>query len=227
MSDGIEVYPVVEPTGDKIYRITEAIASLVPAGQPILHSLIAPPIQKRTELWIADTEARLLALEQGGEVDIAALLNNEVFDALVLKCIQAVATTSQAEKLEYLKTFVTSLAKMPDIQEDETYILFGILSEFTPSHVMALKFYCQPEEYANQIALLSSAAPKASQAQGGELAQIFGGDPEYWQSIFSTASGKFVLSVLTTPVQCNATIRKTISGRGTKLGLKLLSLISS
>jgi hypothetical protein len=143
----------------------------------------------------------------------------------VLKSIQAVATTSQAEKLAYLKSFVISLAGEPNLEEDEIHILFGILNEFTPSHIRAVDFYINPEKYSSEISRLSGAAPRASQAQGGELAQVFGGEPEYWQSIFSTASGKFVVSALTTSVKCNATLERKISGRGTELGKKLLSLI--
>jgi hypothetical protein len=226
MADGTEVYPKLEPVRDKVYRIAEAVSSLVPAGQAVLHSLITPPIQRRTEQWIQETEERLSALEESGEVDITSLAQSEVFSAIVLKSIQAVATTSQDDKLQHLKSFVTSIAKQPEIEEDEIHILFGILNDFTPSHVLALRFYSEPEHYANEISRLSSAAPKASQAQGGELAQVFGGDPEYWQSIFSTASGKFVVNAHKTSVKCNATTERTISGRGTQLGIKLLNLIS-
>jgi len=44
--DNVEVYPAVEPGEDKIYRLAEAAASVIPAGQQMLHSLIASPIQK-------------------------------------------------------------------------------------------------------------------------------------------------------------------------------------
>ncbi|EPE2211381.1 hypothetical protein ACSG4G_004665, partial [Vibrio parahaemolyticus] len=226
MASNNEVFPKVEPKEDKLYRVAEAAFSFFPAGLVVLQSLITPPIQKRTEKWINETERRLSALENSGEINVAALIENEAFSALVLKCIQAVATTSQEEKLNYLRNFVISIAKLPNFEEDEVYILFGILNEFTPSHIMAVNFYSYPNLYSDKISKLSSTAPKASQPQGGELAQVFGGDPEYWQSIYSTASGKFVVSFQTVLVQCNETTKKKISGKGTELGFKLLKLIS-
>lgn len=47
--DSTDVYPVIEPAEDKVYRLAEVVTSLIPTGQAMLHALIAPPIKKRME----------------------------------------------------------------------------------------------------------------------------------------------------------------------------------
>ncbi|WP_299775527.1 hypothetical protein [uncultured Pseudoteredinibacter sp.] len=226
MKKEVDVYPDLEPEEDKIYRLAEAVTSLIPAGQVMLHSLISPPVQRRMESWIASVEDRLADLASTGDIDLALIKNKEEFSALVLRSIQTASVTSQQEKLNYLENFIVNVARVPEVSEDELYVLLSILNEFTPSHIRVLHFYAHPEEYASKIVNVPSDAPPNNQAQGRELAIVFGqGDAEYWQSVFWLVSGHHVVTNHTSPVKAAMPVEKTVSGRATRLGLKLLNMV--
>jgi len=226
MIEDNEVYPLLEPKEDKIYRLAEAVTSIVPAAQVVLHSLITPPVQKRMKLWIEHVENRLEKLESDGLIDFEELLHRESFSALVLRTIQSAAITSQKEKLLSLENFLVNIAKTPNIDEDELYILLGILTEFTPSHIKVLEFYSNPSLYSEKIKHVPTGSPPNNQAQGRELAVVFKqGDTEYWQNIFWGTSGRHVVTNHTTTVDKNRYDSRTVCGNVTRLGLKLLSLI--
>lgn len=227
MNKDVDVFSVVEPAGDKIYRLAEAITSLIPTGQAMLHSLISPPVQKRMELWIASVDERLIELAGSKEIDIEKLANKQEFSALVLRSIQTAAITSQSDKLAYLKNFIINVARNSDAEEDELYVLLNVLNEFTPSHIKVLHFYAKPESYSSKISKVPTIAPPNNQAQGRELSIVFEhGDAEYWQNIFWAVSGRHMVTNHTSSVRDNIVQDRTVSGAATRLGLKLLNMVS-
>ncbi|WP_101757324.1 hypothetical protein [Oceanicoccus sp. KOV_DT_Chl] len=227
MNKDVDVFPDVEPEGDKVYRLAEAVTSLIPAGQAVLHSLISPPVQKRMEAWVASVEQRLIVLANSDKIDLEQLANKQEFSALVLRSIQTAAITSQNDKLTHLKNFIINVALKSDANEDELYVLLDILNEFTPSHIKVLHFYSKPELYTNKIAKVPNTSPPNNQAQGRELSIVFEqGDVEYWQNIFWAVSGRHVVTNHTTSVKANLVQPQTVSGTATHLGLKLLDMVS-
>ncbi|EHW0642898.1 hypothetical protein K1B32_004474, partial [Vibrio parahaemolyticus] len=148
MTQFTKVNPDVEPASDKLYRLAEAAVSIVPTGQTVLHSLISPPIHKRMEKWMAEVENKLIELEQASKLSFLELQSDPKFSALFLKAAQAAASTSQPEKLDFLKNFIVNISLQPDISEDELYLLFNIISEFTPSHIRLVQFYSNPNLYS-------------------------------------------------------------------------------
>lgn len=226
MTEPVEVYPNVEPTVDKLFRVAEAMTSLIPCGQQVLHSLITPPVQARTKSWMESVEVRLKELSNAGEIDFQKITNSPQFSALTLRAIQNAAISSQDEKLHYLKNFVVNLARVPSVSEDELYILLDILGEFTPSHVKALMFYAYPERFSTQIGSIPTGAPPQNLSQGRELYVVFEtGDPEYWQTIFLGVSGRHLVTSHTAVVKVSAILEREITGRSTQFGMKFLKMI--
>lgn len=229
--DNLEVYPVVEPTEDKVYRLVEAATSLIPAGQQMLHSLIASPIQKRMEAWIKQTEEKIISLEKEGKIDIKDLESRPEFSALLLRTIQAAAVTSQEEQLDNLRNFIINISLKPDLSEDEMFIILEIIKDFTPSHVRVLHFYDSPSAYMQQIIELQQAIAKRAVSvptgnpQGLELSAVFGdGDPDYWLNIFNIVQSKHLI------VNHTATIDPKspdiiVQGKSTDFGKKVISMI--
>ena len=142
-----------------------------------------------------------------------------------MKAIQIAAVTSQEDKLRQLQNFVLNISISPQENEDELFIILSIIDELTPSHIKALHFYCYPEMYGNEISRLPHGAPNMHAVQGGELSHVFGGNIEFWQNVFSTAELKNLVSPRTTVVRCNAVTTRSVSGKCTSLGVKLLNMV--
>ena len=232
MNEKTAVYPDVEPTGDKIYRLAEAAASLLPAGQVLLSSLISPPIQNRMQTWVASVEKRITKLESKGLIDYQSLTASPEFSALLLRSLNATAINSQKEKLSFLENFLVNIALNPKIEEDEVYVLHGILSDSTPSHIKALSFYQNPKKHIVKLKEIyerrNFGYPDKNRKQGWELFHVLGvGDIEYWQNIFSTNCQHNILKPAEMKVDPGCANGFVIHGSMTTLGGKLLSLIEN
>jgi hypothetical protein len=230
MDDDTIVFPPVEPAPDKVYRLAEALTSLIPAGQSVLHSLISPPIHNRLEAWISKVETRLVELESKGLINYQELSKRQEFSALVIKTVQAVAVTSQQEKLRGLENFLMNVAMNPNLEEDELYILHNAISEFTPSHIKVLEFYARPILYLQGVKHMfeQKMPPRTKTPQGWELSHVFGyGDMEYWQNIFWMVSAHQVLTNKESRVSPGSISSPPLHGSVTPLGEKLLSIIDS
>lgn len=226
MSKEVVVYPDVEPEGDKIYRLAEAALSLIPAGQPILHSLISPPVQTRMEKWVSSVEARLLELEREKKISFNELVTRSDFSALALRCIQAAAITSKEDMLIVFKNFIVNAALLPNADEDEVLIMQSMLSDFTPSHIKVLHLYSQPELYLSKLLELGSSAPPTNGKQGRELHHCFrNGSPEFWQNVYLSLSGKHLV-VANVQLVKSTLHHYELSSRLTPIGNKLISLIT-
>jgi len=226
----IEVYPAVEPTGDKVYRLVETVTSVVPAGQQMLHSLIAPPIQKRMESWIKKTEEKLKILEENKKIDLNELNSRPEFSALLLRTIQAAAVTSQDEQLANLRNYILNVSLKPDISEDEAFIFLEVIKDLTPSHVRVINFYNSPENYLDKIIELQQGTvkgiikPRGNIPQGQELSHVFGyGEPEYWYNIYNIVEGKHLIVSLDQGIKGSPDL--TVRGQSTEFGRKILSMI--
>ncbi len=226
----VEVYPALEPTEDKVYRLAEAATSVIPAGQQLLHSLISSPIQKRMEAWIHQTEEKIKTLEAEGKLDFNELESRPEFSALLLRTIQAAAVTSQDEQLAHLRNFIINISLKPEISEDEAFIILEIIKDFTPSHVRVLHFYDSPTNYEKEIVELQQAITMRTVKsldipEGQELAAAFGyGEPEYWFNIFRIVHSKHLIEDINTPIDPKSP-DPIVQGRSTEFGKKVLSML--
>ena len=222
-----DVFPIVEPESDKVYRLVEAAASLVPAGTTLLQAIITPPIQKRLEKWIDKVEERLLLLCQAGRIDLEELSQREDFSALLLRTIHIAAATSQKEQLEVLQNFALNVALKPDVSEDELCIILDVISNYTPSHVKVLKFYHDPYSYATRVAEIRKYPTEEQYGQGQELAYAFGqGTAYYWQNVFYLVANKNVITNHKTVL--NETSPDVyVNGRGTEIGRRVVAMLEN
>jgi len=217
----------IEPVADKLYRLAEVVTSVVPTAQVLLHSLISPPIQKRMEKWMGEVENKLTELESAKDLDFSKLKDDPKFSALFLRSIQAAASTSQAEKLVFLRNFVVNIAMQPNMLEDELYLLFNIIDEFTPSHIRVMQFYSNPNLYSQQLNKIPTTASSGNTAQGRELTAVFEtNDVEYWQNIFWGTSSRHVVTNISQSIDNHSALGSVVvSGNITNLGRKLLALV--
>ncbi|MGF1807803.1 hypothetical protein L4C31_21440 [Aliivibrio sifiae] len=213
-----EVYPKIEPAEDKVFRLAEVIGSQIPFGQQILTSLFIAPVQKRMESWIHEVEKTLNRLDSEKIIDIAEIVNSDLFQSIMLQNIQAVSITSQKEKLMYLHNFVVNSALGVNVEEDELYLLNSIIKEFTPSHIKVLQLYHDCEKYGIDISSINHSNIPDDLRQGRELLDVYKtGDEEYWQSLFTIAQSRRLVT--------QHSLDNRLCGSGTTLGRKLLSLI--
>jgi len=145
------INPIIEPTEDKVYRVINTTLSAIPTASNIFQAIFTSPIQKRTDIWMEEMQSRLVKLEKLGKLDYAELATRPEFSALLLKVLQEVEITSQADKLNSLSNFVVNLALGVDIEEDELYVLADMLKSLTPTHIKALHLYAMPCDFEDRF----------------------------------------------------------------------------
>ncbi|EMV0269056.1 hypothetical protein ABF107_004550 [Vibrio parahaemolyticus] len=135
------VYPTNEPTEDKVYRIAECVASLVPAGSNILNALLTAPYERRLEKWCNEvTEAvNILVTKQGISLD--DIKSNEQFIDFILSLTQTAVKTSQHEKLKYLKNALVKSATVQFDDQDEYNYYLALIDSFSLAHIIVLIAY--------------------------------------------------------------------------------------
>ncbi|WP_019026843.1 hypothetical protein [Colwellia piezophila] len=165
--DGFTVInPVLEPTSDKVYRVANTVASIVPAGSNMFQAVFTSPIQKRTDAWMKDVEVRIMELVKQGSTDFETLANRPEFSAILLRLIQEVEVSSQEEKLEFLGNFAVNLALDNTLEADELYMLVDMLKTLTPSHIKALKLYDNPSLFEERLIELYGFAKSLIDSRG-------------------------------------------------------------
>jgi hypothetical protein len=139
--------PIVEPASDKVYRVANTVASIIPTGSNMFQAVFTNPIQNRTSAWMEDVEVKIMELVKQGKTDLATLSARPEFSAILLRVIQEVEISSQKDKLDYLSNFVVNLASGVDIDEDELFVLTDMIKSLTPSHIKVLHLYARPSDF--------------------------------------------------------------------------------
>jgi len=135
------VFPSVEPISDKLYRVSDAIASLIPTGSNILQALLTPPYERRLENWCAEVTEAVNTLITQQNLSIEDIKSNEQFIEFLLSLTQTAAKTSQKEKLTYLrKVLINSTVVEFDDQEESSYYL-TLIDSFSVAHILVLITY--------------------------------------------------------------------------------------
>jgi hypothetical protein len=150
--DGFTIInPVVEPDSDKVYRLANAVASIIPTGSNMFQAVFTSPIQNRTNAWMEDVEVRIMELVKQGKTDLETLSARPEFSAILLRVIQEVEISSQKEKLACLSNFVVNLASGVDVDEDELFVLTDMIKSLTPSHIKVLHLYAKPSDFEERF----------------------------------------------------------------------------
>ncbi|MDN3617206.1 hypothetical protein [Vibrio gallaecicus] len=131
----------MEPAADKLYRVSQMIASIVPAGSNILQALLTAPYEKRLEKWCVEVTDAVNTLVTQKGFSIEEIQSNEQFIDFLLSLSQTAVKTSQKEKLEYLKSvLINATVVVFDDQEEYNYYL-ALLDGFSVAHIVVLMTY--------------------------------------------------------------------------------------
>ncbi|MFT5278314.1 MAG: hypothetical protein ACI8VI_001959 [Granulosicoccus sp.] len=155
--DGFTVInPTLEPVSDKVYRVANTVASIIPTGSNLFQAVFTSPIQNRTNAWMEDVEVRIMELVKQGKIDLETLSARPEFSAILLRVIQEVEISSQKEKLACLSNFVVNLASGVDVDEDELFVLTDMIKSLTPSHIKVLQLYARPSDFEDRFIEIQS-----------------------------------------------------------------------
>jgi hypothetical protein len=109
----------MKQTSSEIYRdyahlaARMALSAIPGVGGPALelfNQFLAPPIQRRREVWCNDLIERLAKLECEGRFNLKDLCNNEEFISTVLQASMVAIRYHQREKKEALRNAVLNAA---------------------------------------------------------------------------------------------------------------------
>lgn len=137
----IELYSNIEPVGDKVHRIVDTVASLIPCGSSILKSLVSAPFEHRLEKWTFEVTDALNQLIDDHGKTLEELQNNQQFIDFILNLSQSATKTSQQEKIDYLKTALINSALHEFDDKDEYNYFLNILDSFSAAHIRVLLKY--------------------------------------------------------------------------------------
>ena len=140
--------------GDGLHTTVRALMAAVTfIGSPaekLFTELVAPPIVRRRDEWVEKIALCLLQMENEGQVKIENLLENDLFQTTLLNATQLAIRNHQLEKKEALQNAVlnTALQKSPD--EGLQLMFLAFIDVFTPTHIRILKFFENPQEWAQK-----------------------------------------------------------------------------
>ena len=132
------VYPEVEPSSDKAYRLSEAAASLIPCGSSVFKSLFSSPHEKRLEVWIDAVTEAINELIEVHHKEFIELQGNEQFVDFVLGLSTTAVRSSCTHKMQYLKTAIIHSAIHPMDSKDEYLFYLSLLDSFSAAKIRVL-----------------------------------------------------------------------------------------
>jgi hypothetical protein len=129
--------------GDHLHLTARVVLAAIPVvGGPALelfNSVIAPPVERRRNVWLNQLAERLHMLEQEKRLRIEDLTNNQEFISAVLQATTAAVRNHQPEKLEALRNAVlnSALGQSPEVEKLEIFLAF--VDQFTALHLRVLQ----------------------------------------------------------------------------------------
>ncbi len=144
--------PVVEPTGDKVHRVTRvAIAAIPCLGSTLVetfNAIIEPPMARRKKEWMIQVTEAVNELLEKNIVTEEDLKNNEKFFTSLAHASSVALKNHQKEKIKALRNATINSA-LPDSPDDATQQMFlNLIDTFTPWHIAFLKLFQDPNQWA-------------------------------------------------------------------------------
>jgi hypothetical protein len=130
-------------TGDYTHTAAKAALSLIPvaggAAAELFSLVLAPPIERRRDGFMADLYRRLKQLEEKvAGFHLKDLQNNEAFVSAALQATRAAIGTNQQEKREYLQNALLNIAAGKSPDEIKQQMFLNAIEAFAPAHVRVL-----------------------------------------------------------------------------------------
>ena len=156
--------------GDIAHSTAKAGLSQIPfaggAAAELFALVIAPPLEKRRDEWMASIADELQSLEEKVEgFKLEDLSENDVFITTVLHASQIALRNHQQEKLEALRNAVLNSAMPNPPDEDLQLIWLNYIDDMTTWHLRILSFFEGPERWGDEHGVEYPKWPMGSPAQ--------------------------------------------------------------
>jgi len=118
------------------------------AAKELFNTVIAPPLAKRQAEWIERIALKLQELEKQVEgFKIENLSANMNFISTVYYATTLNIRSHQEEKIKSLENAVLNTALNIQIEEDLQHIFLNFIDELTPTHLIVLKYFENPQNW--------------------------------------------------------------------------------
>lgn len=137
--------------GDTAYTLAKAGLGSIPcagaAAAELLGLIVAPPLEKRRDEWMAEVGDALRQLEEKMGVVIENLQNNDQFLDAAIEATQIAIRTSNLEKREALKNALLNSA-LPNPPEETVQKMFlSFIDTLTVWHTKLLGLFDNPPRF--------------------------------------------------------------------------------
>ena len=109
----------------------------------VFQALIAPPLERRRDEWMAQIAQDLEDITTRGGPSAAALLQDESFVTMFVQATQIAVRNHHKEKTEALRAAVSNSATAPDLRDDLHLSFIRYVDELSPSHIILLRVLLQ------------------------------------------------------------------------------------
>ncbi len=138
--------PPETSSSDTAHLVTKAVLSFVPGASDLFEYFVKPPLEKRLEKWREEVAQALIDLQENKGVKLDELRDNDLFISIISQATTIALRSHQKEKLEALKSAITSSIISSSIEDDVQLSFIRFIDELTPSHVNLLRFLIDNEE---------------------------------------------------------------------------------
>lgn len=160
--------PLRPTTGDYAHALVRGVLSSIPLAGGLAAEafavLLAPPLQKRMELWMISVGRELQRLAEDSRVDLAALQESPEFITVLTQATQIALRNHQEEKLSALRNAIRHSATGINIATDLKLIFLRYLDELTPTHVRLLNIIIDMEPKLANVASWDAAHASVADA---------------------------------------------------------------
>jgi len=217
--------------GDYVHTAVKGTIATIPLiGAPaseFFSLVIAPPLEKRRDMWLIEIHQRLQQLEETIEgFRVEKLSENERFTSSLLYATSVAMRTHQIEKLTALRNAVINSSLNISLDENLELIFLNFVDRYTPWHLLILYYFNDPIKYAaqNGIEYPNWIHGGASTALEYALPEMKGKESIYKQVVKDLASdgllsaGDFLNVIMTA--------NGMLASRTTNLGKQFLMYVS-
>ena len=135
--------------GDHLHLTARAVLSAIPAvGGPALelfNAVIAPPIERRRNVWLNELADRLQTLEQENRLKIEDLADNDAFISAVMQASTSALRNHQQEKIDALRNAVLNSALGQSPEDAKSELFLALVDHFTVWHLRVLHVLSKSE----------------------------------------------------------------------------------
>lgn len=154
----IEKYsPDIEPIEDKVHRLAKAVTSSVPviggALTEVLVSVVSPPQEKRTQLWLSELTNVVNFLVNTHNADLTTLSEDNRFLTAIIRSSDIVIRTSEVEVVEAIKNGLITVALKQDLDEAIVAMYLSSIAKLTSLHLRLIGYFSQLPIFDNSIPL--------------------------------------------------------------------------